>query len=70
MGDIGRKTLEVLQGGRLCPQGVQVRSGSDRRLERHAALAIRDDIIAAPGDSTISPTVKSSLLTAVAIYQS
>jgi hypothetical protein len=50
-GHVNRETLKGLCGGRpRPPPGVQLYRRGDRRLDRHAALTIRDDLIAAPGD--------------------
>lgn len=50
-GDVDRQTLEVPCGGGLgSPPGVQLCCAGDRRLDRHATLTIRDDLIATPGD--------------------
>lgn len=48
-GRLDREMLEVLCGGGLgSSAGVQLSRGADRRLDRHATLTIRDDLIATP----------------------
>ncbi len=48
-GDVDREALEVLCGGGFgSPPGVQLCRGRDRRLDRDAALTIRDDLITTP----------------------
>jgi hypothetical protein len=68
-GNVDRETLEVLRGcGLGSPPRVQLCRRRDRRLGRHATLAIRDDLIAHPIHDDLVDR-KSSLFTAAAMDQ-